>query len=124
MHPLRRVLASFTRFKVFAINLLAQLVVRYPTALKSLHAQLSPLCLRHLSGAATVQTEDALLRATSGLYVALPLMGGKVGAATAWRKQVDETVAFAREAYASLRTTFPVQGESRILRFRDALLIG
>ncbi|KAI0033323.1 rRNA processing/ribosome biogenesis-domain-containing protein [Vararia minispora EC-137] len=99
--------------RALSMRTLAQLVTRYPTALKSLHAQLHALSFRRLNGSAPLPSDQVLLEAAAKLYSALPLTGGKVGAAAAWRKEVDETVAFAWAAFASLRTTFPAHGTPR-----------
>ncbi|KAI0050180.1 hypothetical protein FA95DRAFT_1555880 [Auriscalpium vulgare] len=93
--------------KLFALDTLVALIPLFPTLHKALHGPLTGLCLRQLNGSAPQPTNAALLEAASRLYAVLPVTGGKVGAAALWRKELDETLAFAWTALLSVRTTFP-----------------
>lgn len=97
--------------KVLAINTLTHLIPLFPTLHRSLHTQLSAFCLRSLNGSAPAPTDPRLFEVCSRLYAVLPVTGGKVGAASLWRKSVDETIGFTWTALAALRTTFPPEGE-------------
>ena len=50
------------------------------------------------------------MEAASQLYSVLHHTGGKVGAATQWRKSMDDTIAFTWGALRGIRTTFPNPG--------------
>ncbi|TFY51360.1 hypothetical protein EVG20_g11035 [Dentipellis fragilis] len=95
--------------KILAIDVLSQLVPLYPTLLRPIQASLSSFCLRQLNGSAAPPTDPATLTSVSRLYAALPVTGGKVGAANLWRSAVDDTLNFAWDAFAGVRTTFPVE---------------
>ncbi|KAA1466753.1 hypothetical protein DENSPDRAFT_812014 [Dentipellis sp. KUC8613] len=95
--------------KILAIDVLSQLVPLYPTLLRPIHASLSSFCLRQLNGSAAPPTDPATLASASRLYAALPVTGGKVGAANLWRSAVDDTLGFAWDAFVGVRTTFPVE---------------
>ena len=78
------------------------------------HAALSSLSLLYLNGSSPQPVPKQLVEVASKLYSVLHHTGGKVGAATQWRKSMDDTVAFARGALQSIRTTFPVERGRRI----------
>ncbi|KAF8165502.1 rRNA processing/ribosome biogenesis-domain-containing protein [Crassisporium funariophilum] len=97
--------------KVSCMETLTSLIPLYPTTHRASHAALSAFSLRYLNGSATSPTNSKILGAASKLYGVLHLTGGKVGSVAVWRKSLEETLAFGREAFFCLRTTFP--GESQ-----------
>ena len=114
---------TVTQTQVVALEALAHLVPLYPTLHRAQLNALSSVALRYLNGSAPRPTSPALLEAASRLYAVLHHTGGKVGAATHWRKSVDETIAFAWGALHNLRTTFPVPGLPPLLILDDGLTI-
>ncbi len=54
--------------------------------------------------------DGPVVRATSRLYAVLSVTGGKVGAASLWRKSVDEILSIGWASFHALRTTFPNDG--------------
>lgn len=90
---------------------LTHLVPLYPTLHRASLSSLSNLALRYLNGSSPKPTSTHLLQAASAMYSVLHSMGGKVGAATQWRKSLDDTLAFAWGALQSLRTTFSTTGK-------------
>ena len=96
------------------LETLAHLVPLYPTLHRAQASTLSSAALRYLNGSAPRPTPRPLLEAASGLYAVLHHTGGKVGAATHWRKSVDETIAFAWGALHNLRTTFPAPSYQQV----------
>ncbi|KAG6903450.1 hypothetical protein C0995_005473 [Termitomyces sp. Mi166 len=96
--------------RVLILTTLARLVPLYPTLYRSSHAALSTLVLRFLNGSAPNPTSDSLLKPASRLYTVLHFTGGKVGAASLWRKSVDETLLFGWNAFLALRSTFLNEG--------------
>ncbi|KAK1233310.1 hypothetical protein PQX77_003536 [Marasmius sp. AFHP31] len=91
--------------KVLALKTMTRLIPIYPNIHRANHASLSALTLRIL-----LETHGHVSRTLSGpaaeLHAVLHLTGGKVGAATLWRKSVDERLADAWTAFGGLRTTF------------------
>ena len=110
---LESILRSVTDYveQLLAINSLAQIIPLFPTLHRGLHAPLSSFVLRQLNGSTPKATDASILEASSRLYAVLPVTGGKVGAATLWRKSVDETVLFLWNAFVTIRTTFPRDGD-------------
>lgn len=51
--------------------------------------------------------DGPVVQATSRLYSLLSVTGGKVGAASLWRKSVDEILSIGWASLQTLRTTFP-----------------
>jgi hypothetical protein len=96
--------------QLLAIDALSVLVPLYPTTFKALHGRFSALCLRQFNGSVGRLTDGPLAQATSRLYSVLPATGGKVGAATLWRKSVDEILSMGWASLHALRTTFPSDG--------------
>jgi hypothetical protein len=58
---------------------------------------------------------EALITSASRLYAVLHHTGGKVGGSQLWQKAVGETLDFTMTAFASLRTTFPLDGKRTYL---------
>jgi hypothetical protein len=83
----------------------------YPAQHKANHSNFSAQSLKILGGSAPKPIDRALLQAAARLYTTLHLTAGKVGAPGMWRQNVEETIAFAWEAFVGLRTTFPENGE-------------
>jgi hypothetical protein len=54
--------------------------------------------------------DGPVVQATSRLYAVLSVTGGKVGAASLWRKSVDEILSIGWASLHALRTTFPNDG--------------
>jgi len=54
--------------------------------------------------------DGPVVQATSRLYAVLSVTGGKVGAASLWRKSVDEILSIGCPSLHALRTTFPNDG--------------
>jgi hypothetical protein len=54
--------------------------------------------------------DGPIVQATSRLYAVLSATGGKVGAASLWRKSVDEILSIGWASLRALRTTFPNDG--------------
>jgi hypothetical protein len=54
--------------------------------------------------------DGSVVQATSRLYAVLSVTGGKVGAASLWRKSVDEILSIGWASFHALRTTFPNDG--------------
>ena len=54
--------------------------------------------------------DGPVVQATSRLYAVLSVTGGKVGAASLWRKSVDEILSIGWASFHALRTTFPNDG--------------
>jgi hypothetical protein len=54
--------------------------------------------------------DGLVTRATSRLYSVLAVTGGKVGAASLWRKSVDEILSIGWASLQAIRTTFPNDG--------------
>ncbi|KAI3612208.1 ribosome biogenesis protein rix1 [Moniliophthora roreri] len=92
--------------KVLALKTLTRLIPIYPNVHRANHTSLSAIVLRILAEQSNHATK-ILTEPASKLYSVLHLTGGKVGAATLWRKAVDERVASAWTALSALRTTFP-----------------
>ncbi|KAL1723421.1 rRNA processing/ribosome biogenesis-domain-containing protein [Schizophyllum commune] len=92
--------------KTLCLQTLSQLIPLYPTLLRPSSATLNKLALNLLSGQYPSPTPPKILEAASSLYCCLHLTGGKVGAATAWRKTLDDTLAFGWSAFHGLRSTF------------------
>ncbi|KAL1760148.1 rRNA processing/ribosome biogenesis-domain-containing protein [Schizophyllum commune] len=92
--------------KTLCLQTLSQLIPLYPTLLRPSSATLNKLALNLLSGQYPSPTPPKILEAASRLYCCLHLTGGKVGAATAWRKTLDDTLAFGWSAFRGLRSTF------------------
>ncbi|KAH9965998.1 rRNA processing/ribosome biogenesis-domain-containing protein, partial [Russula dissimulans] len=76
--------------KLLALDALSVLVPLYSALYKAPHGRLSALCLRQSNCSARQPLDDSFARATSRLYSVLPATGGKAGAASLWRKSVDE----------------------------------
>ncbi|KAL0573964.1 hypothetical protein V5O48_007979 [Marasmius crinis-equi] len=91
--------------KVLALRTITRLVPIYPNIHRANHASLSTLTLRILS-ANTTHSSRTLRDPAAELYSVLHLTGGKVGAATLWRKSLDERLADAWNAFGALRTSF------------------
>jgi len=83
----------------------------YPNAHRPAFANLNSLALGFLNGSYPRPNPTPVMEAASRLFSILHLTGGKVGAATLWRKALDDTLAFGWDAYAAVRTTFPMEGE-------------
>ncbi|KAG6868167.1 hypothetical protein C0993_006835 [Termitomyces sp. T159_Od127] len=98
--------------RVLILTTLARLVPLYPTLYRQSHAALSTLVLCFLNGSAPNPTNDSLLKSASRLYTALHFTGGKVGAASLWRKSLDETLIFGWNAFLALRSTFTSTSET------------
>ncbi|KAI5893914.1 uncharacterized protein SCHCODRAFT_02539725 [Schizophyllum commune H4-8] len=92
--------------KTLCLQTLSRLIPLYPTLLRPSSGALNKLTLNLLSGQYPSPTPPRILEAASGLYCCLHLTGGKVGAATAWRKTLDDTLAFGWSAFHGLRSTF------------------
>ncbi|KAL1708625.1 rRNA processing/ribosome biogenesis-domain-containing protein [Schizophyllum commune] len=92
--------------KTLCLQTLSQLVPLYPTLLRPSSATLNKLALNLLSGQYPSPTPPKILEAASSLYCCIHLTGGKVGAATAWRRTLDDTLAFGWSAFHGLRSTF------------------
>jgi hypothetical protein len=54
--------------------------------------------------------DSLVVQATSRLYSVLAVTGGKVGAASLWRKSVDEILSIGWASLSAVRTTFPNDG--------------
>lgn len=108
------------------LDALRRIIPLYPNIHRASQTTLSILALRFLSGNGPSPSSQVLLQSASKLYAVLHITGGKVGAATLWRKSVDETLAYGWNALLSLRTTFPGDGiyMSHLLfrRLRQTLL--
>ncbi|KAJ8086825.1 hypothetical protein PM082_005650 [Marasmius tenuissimus] len=91
--------------KVLALKTITRLIPIYPNIHRANHASLSALTMRISS-----ETHGHVSRTLSGpaaeLHAVLHLTGGKVGAATLWRKSLNERLADAWTAFGGLRTTF------------------
>ncbi|CAL1701175.1 unnamed protein product [Somion occarium] len=96
--------------KILCLDTLAHLVPLYPTLHRSLHAALSSSAIKFLNGATPQPTSSRLLSSASRLNALLHYTGGKVGAATQWRKAVDDAILFTWGSFMSIRTTFPAPG--------------
>ncbi|EEB92785.1 hypothetical protein MPER_08656, partial [Moniliophthora perniciosa FA553] len=92
--------------KVLALKALTRLILIYPNAHRANYTALSAIVLRILAEQPNHATK-ILKEPASQLYSVLHLTGGKVGAATLWRKAIDERIASAWAAFSALRTTFP-----------------
>ncbi|TRM68137.1 rRNA processing/ribosome biogenesis-domain-containing protein [Schizophyllum amplum] len=92
--------------KILCLQTLSRLVPLYPTLLRPSSNALNILALKFLSGQYPSPTKPSLLEAASRLYCCLHLTGGKVGAASAWRKTLDDTLAFGWAAFHCLHSTF------------------
>ncbi|OJT12538.1 hypothetical protein TRAPUB_10939 [Trametes pubescens] len=101
---------------ILVLDTLAHITSLYPSLCRPLQTALSNVALSHLNGSAPNPTPVAMVEASSRLYSALPLTGGKVGAAALWRKSLDDTVAFAWGAFLQLRTTYPNQAYAAFAR--------
>ena len=88
-----------------AINSLTRVLPLYPTLHRGVHSQLLTICLRLLDGSPAVPISSETIDSASRLYAMLHHTGGKVAAATLWRKAVDDTILFAMAAFRSLRTS-------------------
>jgi hypothetical protein len=98
--------------QLLSLSVLARLIPLYPNSHRAQQAALQSLCLiKFLNGSTPRPTDIALLEAASRLYSILHFTGGKVGAANLWRTSVDKTLAFCRDAFLTLRTTFPTDSE-------------
>lgn len=89
---------------------LSTLVLLYPNIHKASYSNISSMVLRLLSGQLQSSSNVSLFRSASQLFSVLHVTGGKVGAATLWRKSVDETLELGWNTYSLLRTTFPFDG--------------
>lgn len=94
----------------------------YPNAHRATFGNLSALALSFLNGSYPIQTAAPVMEAAARLYSILHLTGGKVGAASLWRKALDDTLAFGWEAFFGLRTTFPGDCEFRNSHLRGICL--
>ncbi|TFK71783.1 hypothetical protein BDN72DRAFT_957805 [Pluteus cervinus] len=94
----------------YILTTLRQMVMLYPTLHRASQQALASLSFRFLNGGAPTPILSSLKHAGSALYVSLHLTGGRVGAATQWRKSLDETLALAWTSFHSLRSTFPIEG--------------
>lgn len=92
--------------KLLAIDALSVLVPLYPTLYKALHGRLSAFCLRRFNCSAGQPMDRPVAQATSRLYAVLSVTGGKVGAASLWRKSVDEILSIGWASLHALRTSF------------------
>ncbi|KAK7060454.1 hypothetical protein VNI00_001219 [Paramarasmius palmivorus] len=92
--------------KVLALKTLTRLIPLYPNVHRANYASLSSITL-HLLSEQPDHVTTQLMKPASELYSVLHLTGGKVGAATLWRKALDERTAAAWAALSALRTTFP-----------------
>ena len=61
--------------------------------------------------------DGPVVQVTSRLYAVLSVTGGKVGAASLWRKSVDETLSIGWASFHALRTTFPNDGMINYIAF-------
>lgn len=104
-----------------AINSLTRVLPLYPTLHRALHPQLSTICLQLLDGSPVVPLSSETIDSASRLYAILHHTGGKVAAATLWRKAVDDTIMFAMAAFRSLRTSVNDDRKCQLLT-RTALL--
>ncbi|KAF8505717.1 rRNA processing/ribosome biogenesis-domain-containing protein [Russula emetica] len=98
---------SSRELMLLAIDALSVLVPLYPTLYKALHGRLSAFCLRQFNCSAGQPIDGPVVQATSRLYAVLSVTGGKVGAASLWRKSVDEILSIGWASLYALRTTFP-----------------
>lgn len=87
------------------MNNLTTLAHHHPTLHRALATQLHTLTLQHLSGSYPSPTSTSLICAAASLHAELHATGGKVGAATVWRKSVDGAVTSAFEALHELTIT-------------------
>ncbi|KAI0284276.1 rRNA processing/ribosome biogenesis-domain-containing protein [Russula aff. rugulosa BPL654] len=99
-HPSRELM-------LLAIDALSVLLPLYPTLYKALHGRLTAFCLRQINCSAGQPMDGPVVQATSRLYAVLSVTGGKVGAASLWRKSVDEILSIGWASLHALRTTFP-----------------
>jgi len=80
-----------------AFATLAHMVPLYPTLHRQLVSQVTAVCLANLQGSFPVPRPRERVALSAQLLAALHLTDGKVGAAAAWRKLVDDTVGSAWE---------------------------
>lgn len=90
------------------LETLSHIVPLYPALHRSLSDSLSKFSLLYLNGAAPQPVPVQLVQSASQLFSVLHHTGGKVGAATQWRKSMDDTISFAWGSLLSLRTTFSI----------------
>ncbi|KAI9507018.1 rRNA processing/ribosome biogenesis-domain-containing protein [Russula earlei] len=93
--------------KLLALDALYVLVPLYPTLFKPLHGRLCALCFRQFDCPAGRPTDVPFAQATSRLYSVLPVTGGKVGAASLWRKSVDEILSIGWRSLSAVRSSVP-----------------
>ncbi|KAJ7490368.1 rRNA processing/ribosome biogenesis-domain-containing protein [Mycena galericulata] len=96
--------------KTLILSTLSLIIPLYPTLHRTSHSALSALCLGYLNGNPFKPPNKALTSAASRLYAILHFTGGKVGAASLWRKAVDETLAFGWTSFLCVRSTFLIKG--------------
>lgn len=97
---------NFDRLQLLVLNALTELIPLYPSLHRALQQQISALTLKCLNGSTPRPTSSDLLEAASSLYSVLHLTGGKVGGTSYWRKSLEDTLAFAWDAFHRLRSTF------------------
>ncbi|TCD69857.1 hypothetical protein EIP91_005934 [Steccherinum ochraceum] len=98
---------SDVELKVLVFETLTHLIPVYPSLHRPSQNALSNFAMLYLNGSAPQSLPVPIVEGASKLYSVLHHMGGKVGAATQWRKSVDDTLSFCWGAISSLRTTFP-----------------
>lgn len=92
-------------FKALALKTITRLVPIYPNIHRASHGGLSAITLKMLFDAPS-QSTKVLGDYAAELHAVLHLTGGRVGAATLWRKSMDERLADAWAAFGRLRTSF------------------
>jgi len=102
--------SGLRHLQLLAIDALSVLVPLYPTLYKALFGQLSAFCLRQFNCSAGQPMDASVIQATSRLYAVFAVTGGKVGAASLWRKSVEEILSIGWASFHALRTTFPNDG--------------
>lgn len=107
--------------QIVSLKALTRLIPLYPTLHRAQLATLQKLTLAFLNGSHPTTYSTSVVSEASKLYAVLPLTAGKVGAAGAWRKSVDETVMAAKNALGYLRTTLEGEGKSISLSHVESL---
>ncbi|KAG7096761.1 hypothetical protein E1B28_004173 [Marasmius oreades] len=92
-------------FKALVLKTITRLVPIYPNIHRASHGGLSAITLNMLFDAPS-QSTKVLGDYAAELHAVLHLTGGRVGAATLWRKSMDERLADAWAAFGRLRTSF------------------
>jgi len=92
--------------KMVSLDTLIELVPIYPSLHRAQNNSLSAICLRIIDTSSLGACNKVIIAHGARLLSVLHFTGGKVGAASLWRKALEDMIGSTWTAFAALRTSF------------------